>query len=300
VILVADIGGTKIAAARADIEGSLCSPVVETPTPSAEGADSVAAATVDLLQTLRTADDQVVAVAAAGVVDSLTGTILAATSSIKGWGGTPLAALLGARLSLPVWTLGDGNAFGVGLAAQHGVKNLVALIAGTGIGGSLIVDGSPLMGAHHAGGHFGHIMSPQAVGLQCPCGRYGHLEAVGSGHGILAWYRANGGDPDVPSSLELTRRTDDPIARDALVTGGSALGAGAGALANALDPDLVAVCGSVAKAGGIWESALRAAYAYALMPALSTTPIVIADKGPETALRGAAHYALKKLNHDRC
>lgn len=295
-ILVADIGGTKIAAGRADIDGSLCSPVVEVPTPSTKGGDSVVAATADLLQTLRTADDQIVAVAAAGVVDSVTGTILAATSSISRWAGTPLAALLGDQLGLPVLTLGDGNAFGVGLAAEHGVKNLVALIAGTGIGGSLMVDGFPLMGAHHAGGHFGHIMSPQAGGLQCPCGQYGHLEAVGSGHGILAWYRAHGGDPDVPSSLELTRRHADPIARDALVAGGSALGAGAGSLANALDPDLVAVCGSVAKAGGCWESSLRAAYADALMPAINMIPIVVADKGPETALRGAAHYALKKLN----
>ncbi len=295
-ILVADIGGTKIAAARADVDGSLCSPVVETPTPSSTGAASVAAATATLLQGLRTADDEVVSVSTAGVVDSVTGTILAATSSISGWAGTPLAALLGNRLNLPTWILGDGNAFGVGLAAEHGVKNLVALIAGTGIGGSLVVEGAPLMGAHHAGGHFGHIVSPQAAGLQCPCGQYGHLEAVGSGHGILAWYRAHGGDPAVASSLELTRRAHDQTAQDALAAAGSALGAGAGALANALDPELVAVCGSVAKAGGVWEFSVRSAYADALMPALSQTPIVIGAQGPETALRGAAHYALRKLN----
>lgn len=295
-ILVADIGGTKIAAARADRTGMLCSDVTEAPTPSTAGAASVVDTTMQLLQQLRTAQDKVVAIATAGVVDSVTGTVLTATNSISGWGGTPLATLLSAALGLPTWVLGDGNAFGVGLAAEHGVDSLVALVAGTGIGGSLIVGGAPLIGAHHAGGHFGHIVSPQAAGLACPCGSTGHLEAVASGHGILAWYHANGGDPEVTSTRELTKRFDDDLARAALTTGATALGAAAAALVNALDPDIATVCGSVAKAGVVWESALRAAYAQTLMPALSNTPIIVTASGPDTALRGAAHYALRRMN----
>ncbi|MEO7234825.1 MAG: ROK family protein [Lapillicoccus sp.] len=295
-ILVADIGGTKIAAARADRDGSLSSPVQQSPTPSTAGAASVVEATITLLQNLQDSHDQAVVVATAGVVDTVSGTVQAATSSIRGWAETPLAALVGEALGLRTWVLGDGNAFGVGIAAERGVKNLVTLIAGTGIGGSLVIDGAPLLGTHHAGGHFGHIVSPPATGLACPCGRYGHLEAVASGTGILAWYHANGGDPNVASSLELTRRPHDEVAQTALVTGGSALGAAAGALANALDPDMVAVCGSVARAGGTWESALRGAYIDTLMPALSQTPITIEAQGPETALRGAAHYALSKMS----
>ncbi|GAA2030980.1 ROK family protein [Terrabacter terrae] len=295
-ILVADIGGTKIAAARADHVGTLCSEIIEAPTPSRADASAVVATTIELLRQLRTSHERAVAIATAGVVDSQAGSVLTATSSISGWAGTPLATLLADHVGLPTWVLGDGNAFGVGLAAEHGVDSLVALIAGTGIGGSLIVGGAPLTGAHHAGGHFGHIVSPQAAGLACPCGSTGHLEAVASGHGILAWYHANGGDPAVASSLELTQRSGDDLACAALATGGAALGAGAAALVNALDPDLVAVCGSVAKAGAVWESALRTAYAQTLMPGLSHTPIVIAASGPETALRGAAHYALRRMN----
>jgi glucokinase len=295
-ILVADIGGTKIAAARADRDGLLSSPVHETPTPSTAGAPRVVEATITLLQTLKDSQDHAVVVATAGVVDTDTGTVQAATSSIRGWAGTPLASLVGDALGLRTWVLGDGNAFGIGLAAEWGVKHLVTLIAGTGIGGSAVIGGAPLLGSNHAGGHFGHIMSPQATGLPCPCGRFGHLEAVASGTGILAWYHANGGEPNVSSSFELTRRPQDHVAQLALVAGGTALGGAAASLANALDPDMVAVCGSVARAGGMWESALRAAYKDSLMPVLSQTPIAIAAQGPETALRGAAHYALRKLS----
>lgn len=295
-ILVADIGGTKIAAARADPSGRICSPIIETPTPATAGASSVVTATLTLLRELRQRGDEVVGISTAGVVDDVEGAILAATGSIHGWAGTPLATLLRNELGLPTWILGDGNAFGLGLAAQLSVDNLVVLIVGTGVGGSLIIEGAPMMGAHHAGGHFGHIVSPQAAGLLCPCGKIGHLEAVASGHGILAWYRANGGDPQVGSTLELTRRTDDNVAHAALSTGGAALGAAAGALINALDPDLAAVCGSVTRAGDMWQSSLRTAYAEALMPALDQTPLVIAAQGPETALQGAARYGLRRMN----
>ncbi|HET7476127.1 MAG TPA: ROK family protein [Dermatophilaceae bacterium] len=294
-ILAADIGGTKIAAARVDDTGVLASEVIQTPTPARTGTGSVVAAAVALLQRLRSPVDRAVAVSTAGVVDVTTGTVLAATSSIAGWAGTPLGAQVSRGLELPTWVLGDGNAFGIGLADAHRAANLLALVAGTGIGGSVILGGEPLLGAHHVGGHLGHVGCAQAAGMPCPCGREGHLEAVASGHGILAWYLAHGGDPAVATTAELTRRPGDDLARAALATGGAALGAAAGGLANALDPDLVVVGGSVAMAGGPWESALRASYADALIPALSATPIVVSRSGVETVLRGVARFASRRL-----
>ena len=123
----------------------------------------------------------------------------------------------------------------------------------------------------------------------------GHLEAVASGHGILAWYHGHGGDPSVGSTAELvTRRTDD-FARQALVTGGIALGGAAGALVNTLDPSMVVVSGSVAEAGDPWESSVRGAYSGTLMSAVAATPIEISSSGPEIALLGAAHFAMQRM-----
>ncbi|WP_427895574.1 ROK family protein [Kribbella sp. GL6] len=249
---------------------------------------------VGLLEGLRGPGDVGVAISAAGVVDVGAGRVLSSTNSIAGWGGTPLAELVSARVGLPVWVLGDGNAFGVGLAIEYGVPDLLALVAGTGIGGSLVLDGEPVLGAHHAGGHFGHVVSAEAAGMPCPCGRIGHLEAVASGSGILAWYHANGGDPAVTTTRDLTRRTDE-LARTALHTGGTALGAAAAGLVNAIDPRLVVVAGSVARAGEVWESALRTAYRGGLIPAVAETPLEVSGGGAETALRGAAHYVMRRM-----
>lgn len=295
-ILAVDIGGTKIAAARVDRDGILAGEVIEAPTPAQEGPRRVVSAAVGLLDRLRAPADVAVAVSTAGVVDSSRGVILAATSSIPDWAGTPVADLVTTSTGLPTWVLGDGNAFGVGLSAEHGAGSLVALIAGTGIGGSFIVDGEPRLGAHHVGGHFGHLQSPQAEGMPCPCGSVGHLEGVASGHGILAWYRERGGDPAVASTLELTRRPADETAMLALTTGGAALGGAAAGLANALDPELVVISGSIARAGDPWEAAVNRAYARALIPALADTPLTISTRGASVALIGAATYALRRMS----
>jgi glucokinase len=293
-ILVADIGGTKIAATRVDSDGTVCADLRQIPTPTAQGA--VVDATAALLASLQQPDDVAVAISTAGVVDTTTGTVLAATSSIPGWGGTPLAALVVERLNLPTWVLGDGNAFGIGLSLEYRAANLVVLVAGTGIGGSVIVAGEPVLGAHHAGGHLGHVVVPEAAGMPCPCGRTGHLEAVASGHGILAWYHAHGGDPAVTTTRELIGRPADKVARAALTTGGTALGAAAGGLVNAVDPELVVIAGSVANAGDPWQSALRAAYENTLIPSVSATRLEISAAGAETALRGAARYVMRRMS----
>lgn len=294
-ILVADIGGTKLAATRVAAAGPAVD-LRQTPTPAGQGALGVVDATVALLGSLRQPDDIAVAISTAGVVDTSTGTVLAATRSIPGWGGTRLAALVSERLGLPTWVLGDGNAFGIGLALEYQVTNLLALVAGTGVGGSLIVAGEPVLGAHHAGGHLGHIVVPEAAGMPCPCGRTGHLEAVASGHGILAWYHAHGGDPAVTTTRELIGRPADEPAQAALTTGGTALGAAAGGLVNAVDPELVVIAGSVARAGEPWASALRSAYENTLIPSVSATRLEISTAGAETALRGAAHYVMRRMS----
>jgi glucokinase len=295
-IIVADIGGTKIAATRVDKAGMLCADIRQTHTPVEQGAVSVVDATVTLLASLQQSEDIAVAISTAGVVDTSSGTVLAATSSIPGWAGTPLAGLVSKKLGLPTWVLGDGNAFGVGLSLEFRAANLVALVAGTGIGGSLILAGDPVLGAHHVGGHLGHVVAPEAAGMSCPCGRNGHLEAVASGHGILAWYHSHGGDPAVTTTRELIGRPADEVAHAALTTGGTALGAAAGGLVNAIDPEVVVVAGSVARAGDPWESALRTAYENTLIPSVSATRLEISAAGAETALRGAAHYVMRRMS----
>ena len=54
----------------------------------------------------------------------------------------------------------DANVAALGemwLGAGKGRKNIVMVTLGTGVGGGIIIDGKPLVGAHGAGGEIGHL-----------------------------------------------------------------------------------------------------------------------------------------------
>jgi len=291
-----DIGGTKIAAARVNDDGTLIGGVVRVTTPAAHGPLAVIDEVARLIAGVRDESDDRVAVSAAGAVDVSTGRISFATSSIPGWAGTDLRSELQRRGQLPVTVIGDGHAFGLGEALFGVGRDLpvvLMLAIGTGIGGSLVIDGRPQFGRRGVSGHFGHMPVPEAAGVACPCGSSGHTEAVGGGTGILHTYRRLGGSPEVSATAELADRVDDEQARLALCLGGSAVGTLAAGLAAALDPDIVVLAGSIARPQGVWWDALLTAYRDSCHPAVADTPIRLSGQGSTMALRGAAHYALQ-------
>lgn len=293
--LAADVGGTKIAAARVSDEGAVEGPVLTVATPAAQGADAVLEALVAVLRRLDDRGVSAVGVSSAGVIDSATGTVRGATASIRGWAGTAIAEHVRRALGYPVFVLGDGHAFAVGEAVYGSARNadsLLVLAAGTGVGGSYVSARQPLLGSHWAGGHFGHVPVPQAAGLECDCGRSGHLESIGSGAGMVRWYRRNGGDPQVTTARELfDRAATEPAAARAVELGASALGTAAGGLANAFDPDVVVIAGGLSQAGPRWEEPLRASFAQTLIPTLAGMPLVTSAADAWLALRGVAYYA---------
>ncbi len=67
--------------------------------------------------------------------------------------------------------------------AGAGVRSLVAVYVGTGVGSGAVLDGTLWRGATNGAGEIGHT---QVVwdGLDCPCGRRGCLEQYVSGSGF--------------------------------------------------------------------------------------------------------------------
>lgn len=298
-ILAADIGGTKIAVGRVDEAGALTGDVTLCDTPASEGGAAVLAALVDGLEELLDEDVKAVGVASAGIIDPKTGAVVGATSSISDWVGTPLAAAVRQATGRPVSVIGDGIAFALGeghFGAARGTNSAVVLAAGTGIGGGYLSHGRPLLGERGGAGNFGHLPSPGAAGMPCPCGASGHLEAVASGPGLLAWYHSHGGD-DASSAREVSQRAEnDPLARQALVQAGVALGAAAAGLANAFDPEVVVVTGGLTGAGFYWREAVESGYQQGLMRAMHGHQLVISDPADWLSLRGAAVAAKEALN----
>ena len=74
-------------------------------------------------------------------------------------------------------------------------KNIIMVTLGTGVGGGIIIDGKPLVGAHGAGGEIGHLCVNYEETDHCGGGRTQdawssmHLQQVLQDLPIFVWLR---------------------------------------------------------------------------------------------------------------
>ena len=87
-----------------------------------------------------------------------------------------------------LWICNDLTLAGFGQITADRRDFLITTI-GSGIGSKLFIGGTPLTGRAGMGGEIGHWTVPGAPPLECDCGGRGHLGAVASGRGIIAWFR---------------------------------------------------------------------------------------------------------------
>jgi glucokinase len=304
-----DLGGTKTAAGVVAGDGSvLFSETV--PTLNRDGGVAILDATAALVSSLITKaqaeclDVSGVGVGSAGVIDAGHGVVVSATDAILGWAGTELTGGLAARLGLDpqaVRAVNDVHAHALGeswtgAAADTASSLLVAF--GTGVGGSFVLDGQPVLGHRYVGGHVGHFASPYAfhegVAVPCVCGGAGHVEAIASGPAIREAYLRLGGTANAPDARAVfaLAGASDAVAITAVGMGAGAAGQAVGGLANILDPEVVVVSGGLSDAGAPWWRPMERALRAELLPALAGLPVLPARLGNAAAMVGAARLVL--------
>lgn len=300
-----DIGGTKIAGALVDANGSI---VLEERVPSPAGdPEAMVEAVVGLIQRL-SANHEVIGagVAAAGFIDADQSTIIYAPNI--SWRNEPFKAKLEAKLDIPVIIENDANAAGWAeyrYGAGRGSKHMVMLTIGTGVGGAVIADSRMLRGGFGIAGELGHLrVVPD--GLLCGCGQHGCLESYASGSALLrsAKALAASGDPAGQrlreieieagqlTGLEVYKAIleNDEGALKLLRELGSWLGQAIGSLVAVLDPEVVVIGGGVSAVGDLLLDPIREAY-LAHLPARGYRPelkITAAEFVNDAGVVGAA------------
>src|SRR5690606_6221738 len=125
-----------------------------------------------------------VGVGAAGFVDERRTRVLFAPH--LSWRDEPLRESLQDRLGLPVVVENDANAAAwaeTRMGAGRGVRDVVVVNLGTGIGGGIVIDGALRRGRHGLAGEFGHmVVVPD--GHRCECGNRGCWEQYASGNAL--------------------------------------------------------------------------------------------------------------------
>ena len=286
-----DLGGTKIEVAVIDADGRFVDRR-RTPNPRDYGAmlESIA----DLIQaaesTTGAAFDRV-GLSIPGSPSPSTGLIRNANSTFIN--GRPLAADLSARLGRDVRLANDANCMALSEAtdgAGAGYRTVFGVIAGTGLGGGLVVDGKVLAGLNGVAGEWGHIPLPdprEGEMTQCWCGRRNCLETWLSGSGLQRDFQAVTGEAIKAEDIIERARTGDPAAGAALDRLVERFGRALGLVVNLFDPELIVIAGGLSNVPEIIAGAGEALNPHVISDEAST-PVVAAMHGDSSGVRGAA------------
>jgi glucokinase len=293
-----DIGGTTTQVALCTTELTILSRA-ELATPAARGGAAMVAAAVDAVRMLLShtpARLLGVGVGAAGVVDTRTGEVVAASDSFVDWAGFPVADTIATDLAVPAFLDNDVNAFLRGEAtggAVAGEPSVLGMTLGTGVGGALWLDGRLYEGPHGAAGEIGHV--PGFGDLPCSCGGRGHLETLASGRSIGARYADRTGRVATAREVARAAADGDPDARAVFDAAGTGIARAVLITAGVVDVTTVVVGGGVSAAWSLLEPAIRAALA--AEPPVSGQPVrlVRAGLGSDAVVVGAASRVRTEL-----
>lgn len=229
--------------------------------------------------------------------------ILISPPYMPGWDGQDVKGYLQNALRLPVFLDNDANMGALGESRYgrgRGLSDFAYLKIGTGIGGGIIINGQIYRGFGGSAGEFGHvIIDPD--GPVCGCGNHGCLEAVASARAIVldAIERARqmqGGSPQLLAAQEddidimdiVQMALDgDIICRAAIDQAGNYIGTAIAGLINSLNPSLVVIDGSVARAGSMLLDVIeRTAEIHSLKTAWQKTQITTGLLGHTASVLG--------------
>jgi glucokinase len=148
-VLAVDIGGTKIMTAIISNAGQILAKDV-CPTLADEGVQAVInrlfSAVDGLLNRNNMKSSQLggIGVACAGGIDSARGVVVTSSPNMPGWFNIPLKNIVQEKYQANTFVINDASAAALGehrFGAGRGVRNLVLLTLGTGIGGGIITNG---------------------------------------------------------------------------------------------------------------------------------------------------------------
>lgn len=222
-----------------------------------------------------------------------------------GWGYKEVKKELEELTGQRVRVGNDANVAALGemwLGAGKGQKNMVMVTLGTGVGGGVIINGKPVVGAHGAGGEIGHICVNEKETISCGCGKKGCLEQYASATGIVRLAKerlAKNEDPSLLRGSEVSAKAvfdalkeGDAVAEEIVEEFGRYLGHAMANVAVIVDPSVIVIGGGVSKAGEILLKYVEKSFKEREFFANAGTKFVLATLGNDAGICGAAKLIL--------
>ena len=227
-----------------------------------------------------------------------------------GWGVFNIHKALGDLTGLNVKAGNDANMAALGEAWKGGAtgcRNMVLATFGTGVGGGIVINGSPINGVNGAAGEIGHLTLERDETEMCSCGKYGCVEQYCSATGIVRLAKKRLSADNVPSILRgienLTCKdvfdagnSGDALALEVLDKVYNYMGQFLASVCCVTDPEVVVLGGGVSKAGmPLLEGAKRYFDKY-IFHASASCRFALASLGNDAGAYGAFKLILDAQN----
>jgi len=284
--LAVDLGGTKTATAIVGEDGQMvCRQKMSAARTFDQTVEQIAAAASG-------AGVKAAGIIVPGIYNSADGSAWA--PNLWGWEPVPLRGALARRLALPAAIGSDRTGYVVGeqwLGAARGLRDVVFVAVGTGIGAGFMSGGRVVEGAHGIAGAAGWMtLDPR---WKAEYERSGCWETEAAGPAV-----ARRGGEESAEAVVAAARLGSETALAALRETADWLGMGIANLISLLNPEMVVLGGGLMQAADLLLPRIREAAARWAQPiAMKKTTIRLTELGEDAGLLGAARLAILSEGH---
>lgn len=301
-ILAVDLGATHATVAVVDLAGHILSSRTH-PQDIADGPepvlDAVIAEGAALLEATERGLDRLlgIGIGVPGPVEHSTGRPTN-PPIMPGWDRFDIPTHVQRRFDVPVLVDNDVNVLALGEQAVSwpAVDDLVFVKVSTGIGAGIISGGALQRGAQGSAGDMGHVQVPYSRDSPRPEGDERDLEAVASGTAIAAELRALGIPASSSADVVELVRGGNASAIDATRQAGREVGEVLATVVNLLNPSIIVIGGSIARAGEHLLAGIREiVYRRSIPLATQHLAIVQSRAGSTSGVLGAAIMVTQRV-----
>ncbi|MBN1900106.1 ROK family protein [Candidatus Sumerlaeota bacterium] len=316
-LLGVDLGGTKILACVVDEHGKILSRCKKKTKPEKSSQEVISRIALCSRSAVAEAGLEWEAIGALGIgapgaLNPHTGVINLAPN--LNWKHLPLKDILEKELKIPVFINNDVNMGVLGehrIGAGKGMRNVMGIFIGTGIGGGLVINGNIYEGSSFMAGEIGHIPMVEN-GPPCGCGKKGCFEAVAGRLAIVREIQSeiakggksslqtmiSGGLGSVKSKhLAQAWKEKDPLVMEQIEKAAHYIGLGVSIAITILNPDAIILGGGVIEAldAHFIKKIAESAREHTIAPLFKATKIRRALLGDDAIVIGSALYAREHL-----
>lgn len=284
-----DLGGTKIEVARLDDDGTLSQRIrADTPAGDYRGTLNAIGELVDQLDT-----PGPVGICTPGALSPASGLLRNANSTCLN--GQPLLQDLQTHLARPVRIANDADCFALSEAtdgAAAGAASVFGIIAGTGTGGGVVVNGRLLSGPNAIAGEWGHNPLPwpqdeERPGPDCYCGKQGCIETWLAGPSVAADHLRTFGDAIKAPQIVAAAEQGDHNCQLTLAKYEDRLARALATIINVIDPDVIVLGGGMSNINRLYDNVPELWNQYVFSDHVATE-LRPPKHGDSSGVRGAA------------